>query len=241
MFGEMKAACLLQNAVRRSASAMTAPTALEMATIAGAKAIGRAKDLGSIEPGKLADIVLLDLDHAHTTPVHNVVSNIVFATNAHNVDTVLIGGRIVLRNGVMQGLDEGAVIGHAQRRAEEIRVRLGLSDMQSCLDLIRKSCRDGPRRRADVRSGLLAAALSCLYPSHRNVALHTHPAALPSGCSFAEGERSRLAFDPSWHRLDCFAPIAAIQTWCFTFLKADAHVRELHGLKESAVIGDRPL
>jgi cytosine/adenosine deaminase-related metal-dependent hydrolase len=130
MFGEMKAACLLQNAVRRSASAMTAPTVLEMATIAGAKAIGRAHELGSIEPGKLADIVLLDLDRPHSTPVHNVVSTLVFAANPSNVDTVLVGGRTVLKNGIVQGVDEVAVLERARSRAESIRITLGLADPQ---------------------------------------------------------------------------------------------------------------
>ena len=131
MFGEMKAACLLQNAIRRSASAMTAPQALELATIAGAKAIGRSHELGSIEPGKLADIVLIDLNRAHSVPVHNVISNLVFTANPSNVDTVIVGGRIVLRNGTLQGVDEAATVERARIRAAEIRVGMGLSDLQS--------------------------------------------------------------------------------------------------------------
>lgn len=129
MFGEMKAACLLQNAVRRNASAMTAMTALEMATIGGAKAIGRSHELGSIEPGKLADIVLVDLDQPHSTPVHNVVSNLVFTANAGNVDTVMIGGRIVLRKGVVLGIDEASVIERAKQRATALRDQLGLGSL----------------------------------------------------------------------------------------------------------------
>lgn len=131
MFGEMKAACLLQNATRRSASAMTAPQALEMATLAGAKAIGRAHELGSIEPGKLADIVLLDLDRAHSSPVHDVVSNIVFTANPGNVDTVIVGGRVVLRSGAFVSVDEAAVIERARSRANAIRSSLGLVSRQA--------------------------------------------------------------------------------------------------------------
>jgi 5-methylthioadenosine/S-adenosylhomocysteine deaminase len=130
MFGEMKAACLLQNAMRRSASSMTAPEALEMVTIHGAKAVGRGHELGSIEPGKLADIVLLDMKQAHTTPAHNLVSNIVFAASPRNVDTVMIGGRIVLRNGKFETVDEGAILERAHLRATAIRRNLGLSDQQ---------------------------------------------------------------------------------------------------------------
>jgi cytosine/adenosine deaminase-related metal-dependent hydrolase len=124
MFGEMKAACLLQNCIRRSASAMTAPVALEMATIAGAKAVGRAHELGSIEAGKLADIVLVDLNRPHSVPAHDIVSNLVFTANCSNVDTVLIGGRVVLRQGRMAGVDEGAICARARERAEQIRGEL---------------------------------------------------------------------------------------------------------------------
>jgi cytosine/adenosine deaminase-related metal-dependent hydrolase len=130
MFGEMKTACLLQNAMRRSASAMTAHQALELATIGGAKAIGRSRELGSIEPGKLADIVLLDMEQPHSAPIHNVVSNIVFTVGPENVDTVIIGGRAVLRNRVFEGLDEAAIIAEAKDRAEAIRNALGLSNLQ---------------------------------------------------------------------------------------------------------------
>lgn len=126
MFGEMKTACLLQNATRRYASAMTAATALEMATINGAKAIGRERDLGSLEVGKLADIVLVDLGRAHSSPVHNVVSNLVFATGPANVDTVLIGGRTVVSAGKVVGIDEAAVVERADVRAAAIRHDLGL-------------------------------------------------------------------------------------------------------------------
>ncbi|MBO6726082.1 MAG: amidohydrolase [Rhizobiaceae bacterium] len=130
MFGEMKSACLLQNAVRRSASAMTAATALEMATIGGARAIGRAHELGSLEPGKLADIVLIDPNHAHTLPAHDILSNLVFAAGPRNVDTVIIGGRIVLRNGRLPDLNEAAIFQRARNRAEAIRVQLGLTSPQ---------------------------------------------------------------------------------------------------------------
>jgi 5-methylthioadenosine/S-adenosylhomocysteine deaminase len=126
MFGEMKAACLLQNAYRRSATALTAATALEMATINGAKAIGRSHELGSLEAGKLADIVLIDFNRAHLVPAHNVVSNLVFATYPGDVDTVIIGGRVVLAGGVVQGLDEAAVVARARERGLAIAASLGL-------------------------------------------------------------------------------------------------------------------
>lgn len=127
MFAEMKACCLLQNSSRRSAKACTALEALEMATINGAKAIGRAQDLGSIEAGKLADITLLDLNRPHTAPTHSLLSNIVFAANPSNVHTVMIGGRIVLKDNKVLGVNESAIIARVHERAPAIRERLGLS------------------------------------------------------------------------------------------------------------------
>ncbi|MGI9220533.1 MAG: amidohydrolase family protein [Woeseiaceae bacterium] len=127
MFGEMKSACLLQNAVCKSASAMTAETALEMATLGGARAIGRADELGSIEPGKLADLVLVDLRRVHSYPVHDVVSNLVFASNGGNVHTVFVNGRKVVDAGQVIGVDEADLLERARSRSEAVRQQLGIN------------------------------------------------------------------------------------------------------------------
>ncbi|MBJ90317.1 MAG: hypothetical protein CMO98_10715 [Woeseia sp.] len=127
MFSEMKSACLLQNAIRQSPTAMTAQTALEMATVRGAKAIGREDDLGSIEPNKMADLVLLDLKQVNTYPIHDPVSNIVFSANARNVHTVFVAGRKVLDDGCITGMDEAMVLQSAQERGEKICAELKLS------------------------------------------------------------------------------------------------------------------
>ena len=121
MFAEMKTACLLQNATRRSANALSAESVLEMATINGAKAIGQERELGSIEVGKRADIVLVDMKRPNTYPVHDVVSNLVFSCNGSNVDSVFVDGRQVLTKGRLLTIDEQEVLTQAQGRAEEIR------------------------------------------------------------------------------------------------------------------------
>jgi 5-methylthioadenosine/S-adenosylhomocysteine deaminase len=126
LFAEMKSAVLLQNAVRRRAGTIAPHTVLELATLGGARAIGRAHDLGSLEAGKLADIVLVDLGRAHTQPVHDIVSTLVFAANGSNVDTVLVGGRIVLRGGRITGLNEASVLDRAADAGARVRRLLGL-------------------------------------------------------------------------------------------------------------------
>jgi cytosine/adenosine deaminase-related metal-dependent hydrolase len=124
MIAEMKAGCLVQNITARRAGAVTAEDVLEMATIGGARAIGRSHDLGSLEVGKRADVVLVDLDRPHTVPVTDPVSNLVYAANGGNVDTVLIDGRIVLRDGRATTVDEAAILGEARAAAAGIAGRI---------------------------------------------------------------------------------------------------------------------
>lgn len=120
MIREMKATCLLQNTARRRAGAVSAERALELATIGGARAIGREHELGSLEPGKLADVVLVDLARPHTTPVLDPVSNLVYAANGGNVDTVIVAGRVLMRGGTLERVDERAILESAQSAAERI-------------------------------------------------------------------------------------------------------------------------
>jgi cytosine/adenosine deaminase-related metal-dependent hydrolase len=120
MLGEMKAACLLANASGGHAGSLTALQALELATLNGARAIGREHELGSLEPGKLADLVLVDLAMPNTTPVLDPVSNVVFAAHPGNVDSVIIDGRVLMRGRTIQQLDERAILVEAQRTAERL-------------------------------------------------------------------------------------------------------------------------
>jgi len=120
MVREMKAACLAQNASRRRAGTLHAEDALEMATIDGARALGLGDELGSLEPGKLADVVLVDLARAGTWPVHDPVSNLVYAAHGGHVDTVIVDGSVLLRAGRPMRVDEAAVLDDAARAAEAV-------------------------------------------------------------------------------------------------------------------------
>jgi len=120
MVREMKAACLAQNARRGRAATLTAEDALEMATIEGARALGLDADLGSLEPGKRADIVLVDLGRAHTWPATDPIANLVYAAHGGDVDTVIVDGRILLRDGEFVDLDEEEILAEAARAAVEV-------------------------------------------------------------------------------------------------------------------------
>jgi 5-methylthioadenosine/S-adenosylhomocysteine deaminase len=120
MIREMKAGCLVQNVVNRRPGALTAEQALELATLGGARAIGRSHDLGSLEVGKKADLVLVDLGRPHTTPLADPVSNLVYAANGSDVHTVMIDGRLVLRDRLALTLDEESVLADARAAAERV-------------------------------------------------------------------------------------------------------------------------
>ncbi len=120
MVREMKAACLVQNVTRRRPGTLTAEHALEMATIEGARALGQEDDLGSLEPGKRADVVLVDLARAHTWPVADPISNLVYAAHGGNVDTVIVDGRVLMRGGTLTEVDEEAVLRDAAAAAAKV-------------------------------------------------------------------------------------------------------------------------
>ncbi|MEU6663160.1 amidohydrolase family protein [Streptomyces sp. NPDC046821] len=98
---------------------------LEMATIRGAQAIGRAHELGSIEAGKLADLVLVDLDGAHLAPVLDPVANLVYAGQSSDIHSVMVGGKFVVRDREALTVDEQAIVERAQHRAEELWRSIG--------------------------------------------------------------------------------------------------------------------
>lgn len=114
LLGEMRAAALLAKGVARSASAVPAAAALRMATINGARALGLEDEIGSLEPGKSADMVAIDLGRPETQPVYHPLSQLVYAAGRHQVCQVWIQGRQVLRNGAATSLDSDAVIGDAR-------------------------------------------------------------------------------------------------------------------------------
>lgn len=119
MFTEMRTAALLQKALHGSRT-LPALTALRMATINGARALGLADQIGSIEAGKRADLQLVNLDRLHTTPQPDPVSTIVYAAEASDVETVIIDGQIVMRDGQLLTMNEQEVITQARDEAQQL-------------------------------------------------------------------------------------------------------------------------
>jgi len=109
MIGELRVAALLAKGVAGDASKVPAYQALRMATINGAKAIGLAADIGSIEPGKNADLVAIDLEPPATSPVYSPISQLVYAASRDQVSHVWVGGQLLLREQQLTTLDQAAI------------------------------------------------------------------------------------------------------------------------------------
>lgn len=105
MFTEMKVAALVHKLNSNDPSVLNATSVVRMATINGAKALGLSSITGSIEVGKRADIILVDIKQAHALPLYNVWSQIVYSLSGHDVDTVIIDGKIVMENKVLSTID----------------------------------------------------------------------------------------------------------------------------------------
>lgn len=121
LLGEMRTAALLAKGVAASACALPAAKALRMATIDGARALGLERQIGSIEPGKSADLVALDLRDACTQPLYRPVSQLVYAAGRHQVRQVWVRGRQLIRDGVPTSLDPESVVADAQAWARRLR------------------------------------------------------------------------------------------------------------------------
>jgi 5-methylthioadenosine/S-adenosylhomocysteine deaminase len=125
-FIELRLAALLHKP-RVGAAGMTAAEALEMATRAGARALGLADRIGSIEPGKRADVIVVDPRTAHATPSEDPVSTIVYACQSRDVRHVLVDGRVLVENHQLTpltGLDLPEVLSTARTESQRLRARL---------------------------------------------------------------------------------------------------------------------
>jgi 5-methylthioadenosine/S-adenosylhomocysteine deaminase len=122
MFTEMRTAALLQK-VLHGPEVLPAKRVLRMATLDGARALGLDGEIGSLENGKKADLSLVRLDHLHSTPSADIVSSLVYSAEANDVDTVVIDGVLVLRDGKLLSMDEAQVIATARAESQGLMDR----------------------------------------------------------------------------------------------------------------------
>ncbi len=122
MFAEMKTASLLQKSSRWDARALPAQKAFDLATIDAARALGADKDIGSIEVGKRADLAVVSLRRAHTTPFYpaNVMSHLVYSCRGSDVVATIVDGAVLMEGGSVRTVDEADVVSRAQETAHEL-------------------------------------------------------------------------------------------------------------------------
>jgi 5-methylthioadenosine/S-adenosylhomocysteine deaminase len=125
MFTEMRTAALLQK-VARGPEALPAQSALRMATMDGARALGLASDVGSIEVGKRADVIVVNMQQLHSIPGDDIVSSLVYSGQASDVRATLIDGQILMRDRELRTLVERNVIAEANQQANALKDRAGV-------------------------------------------------------------------------------------------------------------------
>jgi len=124
MMEEMDLAAKLQKTYRVDPRALGAKGALEMATIEGARALHMEKEIGSLETGKKADFVVLNLNVPNAVPMYGVYSQIVYALKASEIETVVAGGKILLKDGKVQTVDEAKAMAKAKEYGKQVQASL---------------------------------------------------------------------------------------------------------------------
>lgn len=126
MFAEMDTAAKLEKVARLDPTIMSAPSVVRMATRDGAAVLGMGNLTGSLEPGRKADIIIIDMNRPHLTPLYNEYSHLVYAVRGDDVITSIINGRVVMEDRRLTTIDEAAVMGRVRDIAAGIRASLGM-------------------------------------------------------------------------------------------------------------------
>jgi 5-methylthioadenosine/S-adenosylhomocysteine deaminase len=121
MFEAMRQASFLAKHVSRDPRAVSAATALEMATIGGARALGMQDQIGSLEAGKRADLIVVRMNRARQTPMYDPVSHLVYTTRGDDVDTTIVNGTVLMRGRVVRTLNAATVLAEARTAALAVR------------------------------------------------------------------------------------------------------------------------
>ena len=123
---EIDLAAKLAKITRNDPLALNAKAVVEMATIDGARAVHLEKEIGSLEPGKKADLVIIGLDEPNAVPMYDIYAQVAYALKASDVETVIIGGRVVMRDRKLLTVNEAAAIAKAREYKNTIAASLGM-------------------------------------------------------------------------------------------------------------------
>ena len=121
MFEAMRQAAFQQKLITMDPTAISAPEALEMATIAGARVIGQQARIGSLEAGKRADVIVVSLARPRQQPVFDPIAQIVYASRGDDVETTIVNGKVLMRDRKVLTLDEASVVAEARKAADGVR------------------------------------------------------------------------------------------------------------------------
>jgi 5-methylthioadenosine/S-adenosylhomocysteine deaminase len=127
MWEEMDTVAKLHKVFSGDPKVISAQQAFELATIRGAQALHMEKEIGSLEAGKRADVLIIDRDTLNQIPLYNIYSDLVYATKAADVQTVIINGRIVMRDRRLLTLNETTIKTEARALRDKIIKSLGSS------------------------------------------------------------------------------------------------------------------
>ena len=126
MIEEMKIAALGQSLINMDPAVITAEKIIEMATVNGAKALSLEGEIGSIEVGKKADIILVDYWKPHLIPMFNPITHLVYAAQGQDVDTVIIDGKVIMEHRKILTVDEEKILEEAEKRGFNVIRRAGI-------------------------------------------------------------------------------------------------------------------
>jgi len=124
MWEELRLAAIMHKAVTGDPTVLPAAQALRLATLGGAEALGLEKEIGSLEPGKKADIVLIDLRQPHLTPLFEPISHLVYCARADDVHTVIVNGEVLVDEGRCVRLDEAEIMAKGAEHARALLKRV---------------------------------------------------------------------------------------------------------------------
>jgi len=121
MFEAMRQAAFQQKLITMDPTAISAPEAIEMATIGGARVLGQQARIGSLEPGKRADVIIVGMSRPRQQPLFDPIAQVVYASRGDDVETTIVNGKVLMRDRKVLTLDESKVLSEARAAADLVR------------------------------------------------------------------------------------------------------------------------